>query len=47
MPRKSLLIVEDEVLVARDIKARLIRMGYDVIDMASKGAEAKAASMRN
>lgn len=40
MSRKSLLIVEDEVLVARDIKARLIRMGYDVVDMASKGREA-------
>lgn len=48
MSRKSLLIVEDEVLVARDIKARLIRMGYDVIDMASKGMEAieKALSLR-
>ena len=40
MPRKSLLIVEDEVLVARDIKARLIRMGYDVVALASKGREA-------
>lgn len=46
MPRKSLLIVEDEVLVARDIKARLIRMGYDVIDMASKGVEAIDKTLR-
>ncbi|HKI73910.1 MAG TPA: EAL domain-containing protein, partial [Pseudomonadales bacterium] len=46
MSRKSLLIVEDEVLVARDIKARLVRMGYDVIDMASKGAEAIEKALR-
>ncbi|MEX0943296.1 MAG: EAL domain-containing protein [Pseudomonadales bacterium] len=37
---KSLLVVEDEVLVARDIKARLTRMGYDVVDIASRGKEA-------
>ena len=40
MSTKSLLVVEDEVLVARDIKARLIRMGYDVLDTARKGEEA-------
>lgn len=44
----SILVVEDEVLVARDIKSRLIRMGYDVLDTASKGKEAieKALALR-
>ena len=44
----SILVVEDEVLVARDIKSRLIRMGYDVPDTASKGVEAieKALALR-
>lgn len=37
---KSILVVEDEVLVARDIKARLTRMGYNVLDTARKGQEA-------
>jgi len=48
MSTKSLLVVEDEVLVARDIKARLIRMGYDVLDTARKGEEAieKALSLK-
>ena len=32
-----ILVVEDEVLVARDIQARLSRMGYEVIGTASKG----------
>lgn len=45
---KSLLVVEDEVLVARDIKSRLTRMGYEVLGTASKGSEAieKALSLR-
>lgn len=44
----SILVVEDEVLVARDIKSRLLRMGYEVLDTASKGQEAieKAISLR-
>jgi len=37
---KSLLAVEDEVLVARDIKSRLTRMGYNVLSMAMRGQEA-------
>lgn len=46
-PRKRLLIVEDEVLVAMDIKARLTKMGYDVVDTAARGGEAvdKAISL--
>lgn len=45
---KSILVVEDEVLVARDIKSRLGRMGYEVLGMATKGVEAveKALSLR-
>lgn len=45
---KSLLVVEDEVLVARDIKSRLTRMGYEVLGTAGKGAEAieKALALR-
>jgi len=36
----SVLIVEDEVLVARDIQARLIRMGYEVVGSAARGEDA-------
>ncbi|MFT4632666.1 MAG: diguanylate cyclase (GGDEF)-like protein/PAS domain S-box-containing protein [Candidatus Azotimanducaceae bacterium] len=48
MPPKTLLLVEDEVLVARDITARLTRMGYEVIGSATRGLEAveKALSLR-
>ena len=46
MSAKSILVVEDEVLVARDIKARLIRMGYDVLDTASRGVEAIEKALR-
>ena len=35
-----ILIVEDEVLVARDIQARLGRMGYEVIGTAARGEDA-------
>ena len=40
MAVNSLLVVEDEVLVARDIKARLTRMGYEVVDTVTKGRDA-------
>lgn len=48
MSNSKLLIVEDEVLVARDIKSRLVKMGYEVLDIASRGREAveKALSLR-
>lgn len=36
----SVLIVEDEVLVARDIRARLERMGYSVVGTAARGEDA-------
>ena len=34
------MVVEDEILVARDIKSRLERMGYTVVGIASKGEQA-------
>ena len=37
---KRVLIVEDEVLVARDIRARLERMGYTVAGTAARGEDA-------
>ena len=40
MSCKSILVVEDEVLVARDIKSRLTRMGYEVPAIACRGREA-------
>jgi len=40
MSKKTLVVVEDEILVARDIKARLTRMGYEVLATASRGEEA-------
>ena len=40
MQAESILVVEDEVLVARDIKARLIRMGYNVVDTVTRGKDA-------
>ena len=48
MPAKSLLVVEDEAMVARDIKARLTRMGYLVLGTAGRGEEAieKALALR-
>ncbi|MBT4492616.1 MAG: EAL domain-containing protein [Gammaproteobacteria bacterium] len=36
----SVLVVEDEVLVARDIQARLSRMGYEVAGTAARGEDA-------
>ncbi|MDA1299044.1 MAG: EAL domain-containing protein [Proteobacteria bacterium] len=48
MSNNSILVVEDEVLVARDIKARLTRMGYDVVGVSGKGKDAihKALTLR-
>jgi diguanylate cyclase (GGDEF)-like protein/PAS domain S-box-containing protein len=40
MAQTSLMVVEDEVLVARDIKSRLERMGYAVVGIASEGHQA-------
>ncbi len=48
MVNKTILVVEDEVLVARDIQSRLTRMGYEVLSIASRGKEAitKALDLR-
>ncbi len=48
MPPKSILIVEDEALVAKDMQNRLISQGYDIAGWAISGedaiAEAEASS---
>jgi two-component system, sensor histidine kinase and response regulator len=40
MPNAKILIVEDERIVAADLKGRLERMGYDVLDIIASGREA-------
>ena len=40
MKSNRLMIVEDEVLVSKDISSRLIHMGYEVCCSAGKGSEA-------
>jgi CheY-like chemotaxis protein len=40
MAEGSILIVEDESLIARDIKLSLEGLGYGVVDIASSGEEA-------
>ena len=46
MSKKTLVVVEDEILVARDIKARLTRMGFEVLATASRGEEAVETVLR-
>lgn len=43
----SILVVEDEVLVARDIQARLARMGYEVAGTAAKGEDAVCMALEH
>lgn len=40
-----LLVVEDEVLVARDIQARLQRMGYEVVGTVARGEDAVSTAL--
>jgi len=40
-----LLVVEDEVLVARDIQARLQRMGYEVVGTVARGEDAVSKAL--
>ena len=40
MTRPSILIVDDEVIIARDLETRLEAMGYEVAGIASSGSEA-------
>ena len=40
MPTPRVFIVEDEVLVARDVQSRLEKLGYQVIGSAARGEDA-------
>lgn len=40
MSKASILIVEDELLVAKDIQNRLTKFGYAVVGVVSSGKEA-------
>jgi diguanylate cyclase (GGDEF)-like protein/PAS domain S-box-containing protein len=40
MTKTTLMVVEDEVLVAKDIGSRLKQMGYEVVGTAGRGADA-------
>jgi len=40
MSEKKILIVEDEIITAKDIKESLQDMGYKVLGVASSGEEA-------
>src|SRR5262249_29883906 len=44
MSPPRILIVEDEVIVAKDVQNRLIRLGYDVAGMTALGEEAVTLS---
>lgn len=39
-PRARVLIVEDEAIIAQDIRNRLVRLGYEVVGIADSGARA-------
>ena len=47
MNHSSILIVEDETLVAEDIAGRLKRLGYQVTEMVESGEEAIASFLSN
>ncbi|HHE38362.1 MAG TPA: response regulator [Candidatus Cloacimonetes bacterium] len=38
--KKRIIIVEDEIIIAEDIKQYLIKFGYEVVGMADNGEEA-------
>ncbi|MEE8575180.1 MAG: response regulator [Thermodesulfobacteriota bacterium] len=44
--KAKILIVEDETVVAMDLKQRLISLGYEVTDLVNTGAEAVEAAER-
>jgi PAS domain S-box-containing protein len=45
--RIKVLIVEDEIIIAKDIQQRLETLGYEVTDLASTGEEAIESVLRN
>ena len=49
MAKANIMVVEDEVLVCKDISSRLKQMGYNVCCTAGKGADAitMAITLRN
>ena len=40
MKKSKILIVEDEMIIARDIKGKLESLGYDVVGIVSSGEDA-------
>lgn len=40
MEKARILVVDDEIIIARDLEARLKNMGYEVVAIAASGAEA-------
>lgn len=44
--KPKILIVEDEMIVAREMEARITAMGYEVVGIASWGAEAMELASR-
>jgi AmiR/NasT family two-component response regulator len=40
MPKPKVLVVEDELVVARDIEQQLIEMGYEPVGCADRGEHA-------
>ena len=48
MPAARILVVEDEILIAEDLRIRLSRLGYQVVGIAASGPEAvqKAGDLR-
>jgi CheY-like chemotaxis protein len=47
MSKASVMVVEDEVLVCKDISSRLKQMGYTVCCTAGKGADAIALALEH
>ena len=47
MPAHRILIVEDELILAIDLEARLLDMGYTVVGMADSGAAAVVAAAQH
>ena len=40
MPKATILIVEDEAIVAEDLSQQLARLGYEVLGITASGEEA-------